>query len=75
MNNRILSFEVKKNGQARISVDGNIPDLLAGTLTMVKSIYQTILLNDGEAEAEWFLEQMGKALVCPDHPLYKEVRE
>ena len=75
MNNRILAFEVKKNGQARISVDGNIPDLLAGTLTMVKSIYQTILLNDDEAAAEWFLEEMGKALVCPDNPFYKEVRE
>ena len=74
MGDSILNFELKKNGQAKICVDGDIQSLLAGVLTMTKSVYQSILLNDA-AGAEWFLQQMGKALVCPDHPLYKEVRE
>ena len=70
----IIDFKLKKNGQARIYVDGHPEDLLAGVLTMTKSLYQNLLLND-EKDAEWFLEQMGRAMVCPDHPLYKEVRE
>ena len=74
MANRIIAFELMKNGQCKISVDGSSDELIAGVLTMTKSVYQSILLND-EAMAEWFLQQMGKAMVCPDHPLYKEVRE
>lgn len=70
----IIDFKVKKNGQARINVDGTPEEVLAGVLTMTKSLYQQIQLND-EEDAEWFLEQIGKAMVCPDHPLYKEVRE
>ena len=70
----IIDFQVKKNGQGRINVDGNPEELLTGILTMTKSLYQQIRLID-EEDAEWFLEQIGKAMVCPDHPLYKEVRE
>lgn len=71
----IINFELKETGEAKVEIDGNIPDLLAGVLTLIKSIYHQILLNDDEAGAEWFLQEMGKALVCPDHPLYTEVRE
>ena len=75
MDDIIIAFELKKDGQAKISVDGNIQELLAGVLTMTKSVYQSILHNSGEAVAAWFLRQMGKAMVCPEFPLYKEVRE
>ena len=74
MDDSILTFELKKNGQAKICVDGDIQELLAGVLTVTKSVYHSIHINDA-AGAEWFLQQMGKAMVCPDHPLYKEVRE
>lgn len=75
MDDPIIEFELKRNGEARICLDGDVQELLAGVLTMTKSVYQQIQLNSGESTAEWFLQQMGKAMVCPDHPLYKEVRE
>ena len=74
MDELIISFELKRDGQAKICIDGDVQELLAGVLTMTKSIYQNILLND-ETGAEWFLQQIAKAMVCPDHPLYEEVRE
>ena len=73
--NPLILFELKKNGRGRICIDGSVPDLLAGTLTMVKDIYQQILLNDCEANAEWFLRQLGEAMLNPENPLYEEVRQ
>lgn len=75
MDDLIIAFELKRDGQARISIDGDVQELLAGVLTMTKSIYQQILLNSGEDTADWFLVAIAKAMVCPDDPLYKEVRE
>lgn len=74
MSDLLIEFEMKKNGKGRISVDGNVPELLAGVLVMIKDIYQSILLNGDEKDAEWFLQQIGNAMVCPDHNLYEEVR-
>ena len=75
MDDLIIGFELKRNGQAKIAIDGDVRELLAGVLTMTKSIYQQIQLNSGEDSAEWFLQQIGRAMVITDHPLYKEVRE
>lgn len=74
MDNMIIQFELKKNGQARMRVDGDCAELLAGVLTLIKSIYLQTLLNCGETEAAFFLEQIGKAMNCPGHPFYEEVR-
>jgi hypothetical protein len=74
MNNYILQFALKKNGQAKICVDGDCAELLACVLTLIKSIYLQTLLNHGETEANLFLEQIGKAMNCPVDPLYEEVR-
>ena len=74
MNNIIIQFTLKKNGQARMRVDGDCAELLAGVLTLIKSIYIQTLLNCGETEAAFFLEQIGKAMNCPGDPLYEEVR-
>ena len=74
MGNLLLKFELKKNGKARIHVDGTTTKLLAGVLTLIKSLYQQVLCND-KADAEWFLVQIAAAMVDPESPLYKEVRE
>ena len=75
MANRIIKFEVKKNGQTKIRVDGNVKDLYAAALVLIKSLHHNILLNIDESEAERFLQKIGEAMVDPDCPLYKEVRE
>ena len=71
----IIKLNLKKNGKGSLAIDGNVPDLLAGVLTMVKSIHEDILLNSGETAANWFLEHLGEALTNPGSPLYEEVRE
>lgn len=74
MGDLLLKFELKKNGKARLHVDGDPPELLAGVLTMIKSLYQQILVID-KADAEWFLVNIAAAIVDPECPLYEEVRE
>lgn len=74
MNDIIIQFTLKKNGPSRMRFDGDCAELLAGVLTLIKSIYLQTLLNCGETEAAFFLEQIGKAMNCPGHPLYEEVR-
>ena len=71
----IIDFKLKKDGQGELAIDGNVPDLLACVLTMVKSIRDDILLNSGETAANWFLEHLGEALTNPGSPLFEEVRE
>jgi hypothetical protein len=75
MNKPIIDFKVKKNGKAKICIDGDVKELYAAVLVLIKSLHHNILLNIDEAEAEHFLQQIGKAMVDPDYPLYKEVRE
>lgn len=75
MANRIIKFEVKKNGQAKICVDGTTAELCTAVLVLIRSLHHNILLNLGEADAEKLLQQIGKAIVDPDHPMYKKVRE
>ena len=74
MNNFIIKFALTKKGQAKMCADGDCVELLAGVLTLIKSIYLQTLLNHGETEATLFLEQIGKAMNYPEHPLYEEVR-
>ena len=73
-NKPLILFDLKKNGRCRISIDGSVPDLLAGVLSLAKSIYHQILINGDEAGAEWFLKELGEAMINPDSPLYEEVR-
>ena len=75
MAKNLIEFRLKKNGKAALNLNGDIYDLTAGVLVMVKGIHQTILLNHSEADAKSFMEQLGMALTNPEHPLYKEVRE
>lgn len=75
MSKYVIDFKLKKNGHGSLAIDGNVPDLLVGVLTMVKSIRDDILLNSGETAANWFLEHLGEALTNPGSPLYEEVRE
>lgn len=71
----LILFELYKNGRGSIDIDGNAPDMLAGVLTMVKDIYQSMQLNSDEFTAEWFLQQIGEAMLHPENPLYEEVRK
>lgn len=71
----LIEFSLKCNGDAKVNFYGDATELLAGTLVMIHCVYNHIFLNGSKADAEWFLEQIGRAMVCPDHPLYKEVRE
>ena len=75
MAKNLIEFRLKHNGDSEINFDGEPFELLAGVLTLTKCIHQSILLNGNEYDAEWFRETMGRAMVCPDHPLYKEVWE
>lgn len=75
MPNRIIKFEVKKNGQSKICIDGDVKELYACVLVLIKSLHHNILLNFGDDEAEYFMRHIGAAMVDPDCPLYKEVRE
>ena len=75
MNKPLIVFKIKKNGKAKICVDGEVKDLYAAALVLIKSLHHNILLNIDESEAERFLQKIGEAMVDPDCPLYKEVRE
>lgn len=70
-----IEFKLEKDGRAEVNLDGNNHDLLIGTLMMVIGIRQSMQSTYGEDEAKWFLEQLGKALIDPEHPLYEEVRK
>ena len=75
MDDYIIQFELLKNGQARICLDGDVAELLAGTLTLIKCAHHQILLTGDEHGAAFFLEQLGLAMTIVGHPLYEEVRE
>lgn len=71
----LIKFELSKTGEATIDFDGNIPDLTAGILTMIKTIYHTVLLNGGEIDAKWLVSQIVEAMTNPENPMYKEFYE
>ena len=75
MNKPMIDFKIKKNGNAKICVNGDVKELYAAVLVLIKSLHHNILLNIDESEAERFLQKIGEAMVDPDCPLYKEVRE
>lgn len=75
MDDYIIQFELLKNGQAQICLDGDVAELLAGTLTLIKCAHHQILLSGDERGAAFFLEQLGLAMNLVGHPLYEEVRE
>lgn len=76
MAKNLIEFRLNRNGDAdALNFNGEVAELLAGTLTMIRFMYHHIYLNGSKADAEWFHENMGRAMVCPDHPLYKEVWE
>lgn len=75
MDDFIIHFELLRNGQARICLDGDVQEILAGTLTLIKCAHHQILLSGDEPGAAFFLEQIGMAMNLPGHPLYEEVRE
>lgn len=75
MDDFIIQFELLKNVQASICLDGDVPELLAGALTLIKCIHTQILLTGDKSGAAFFLEQINMAMNLPGHPLYEEVRE
>lgn len=73
MDKFIIKYQVKTTGEAKIEVDGNADELLAGVLTLIKSLYHNTRLNFNENTAKWFVGEIAQALSNPAHPLYEEV--
>lgn len=72
MENPMIKFVLKQTGEASIEIDCTTVELFVGVLVLIKSIFQNMMLNDGEKDAKWFKEQIAEALTNPENPLYKE---
>lgn len=73
MDKIIIKFELKQTGEARIEFDGDTSELYAAVMTLIKILYQNILIDLNETEAKLFVEQIAKTLTDPAHPLYEEL--